>query len=356
MKVIDRYVYKEFLRNFLFSLAFFTVLLLVVRFSEKEMGKFISRNMSVSSSLLSLILQIPSFVFQVAPPSVLFATFFSLGRMTQYNEVTAMKAAGMSLYRVFQPVFIAAFLLALFMIVFSDQVMTRANAKEADIKDSYSRVSGDATQVVFRSSGRRVFYIEHMMPRNHLMRNVTVYEFDEDNNLMRGTFAREASWADETWSLKNGIVRVFDRGRWDETPFEHLEVTVPEDPEVMAKRTKRDLNGMSFSELSKVIGYKKAAGRTVRKDVVALHHKISFPFACFIMALLGAPLFVMFGKSGMAVGFLVTMAISFLYWGIAIAVFEAFGNNGKLPPTLSCWGANLVFAAVGVVLVYKVRK
>jgi lipopolysaccharide export system permease protein len=377
MKVTDRYILREFFRNFLWSLLFFTILLLVVRFSEKEMGGFISRHMSVSSSILSLVFQVPSFVIQVAPPSVLFATFFSLGRMAQNNEITAMKAAGMSLYRIFQPVFIAAFLIALFMIVFNDQVVTWANEKEADIKDSYSRTSGVARYVVFASSGGRMFYIYLMFPRNHRMQNVTIYEFDEDNNLLRETFAREVSWSGETWYLKDGIVRtlkespqfpVFDmasptqsksaaqpeRG-WEETPYEHKEITVPEDPEIMVKET-RDLKEMSFAELSKLIKYKKLAERSVRRDLVSLNDKISFPFACFIMAILGAPLFVIFGRSGMAVGFLLTMFISFLYWSIAIAVFEAFGNNGKLPPMLSCWAANFIFAVVGAGFVYKVKK
>jgi len=355
MKVIDRYILREFLRNFLFSLAFFTILLLIVRFSEKEMGTFISSHMSVLSSMLSLMFQIPSFVIQVAPPSVLFATFFSLGRMTQNNEIAAMKAAGISLYRIFQPVFIVAFLIALFMIVFNDQLVTWANQQEADIKDLYSRTSGVARHVVFASSGGRVFYIYLILLHNHRMQNVTIYEFDGDNNVRRETFAREASWTGETWHLKDGIVRTFKEGGWEETAYEHKEITVPEDPEIMVKGT-RDLKEMSFAELSKLVEYKKLAGRTVRRDLVSLHDKISFPFACFIMALLGAPLFVVFGRSGMAVGFLLTMFISFLYWSIAIAVFEAFGNNGKLPPMLSCWAANFIFLAVGAVFVYKVKK
>ena len=366
MKVIDRYILWEFLRSFLLSLSFFTVLILVVRFSEKDIGRFVSSRMPVSSSILSLVFQIPRFVIQVAPPSVLFATFFSLGRMAQNNEITAMKAASISLYRIFQPVFIAAFLIALFMIVFNDQVVTWANRKEADIKDSHSRTSGVARHVVFASSGGRVFYIYLMFLRNHRMQNVTIYEFDENNNVRSETFAKEASWTGKTWHLKNGIVRIFKEGfdtpsaiqpegGWEETPYEHKEITVPEDPEIMVKGT-RDLEEMSFAELSKLIKYKKLAGRTVRREFVSLHGKISFPFACFIMALLGAPLFVIFGRSGTAVGFLLTMFISFLYWSIAIAVFEAFGNNGKLPPMLSCWAANFIFIVVGTVFVYKVKK
>ena len=355
MKTLDKYLFRGFFRNFLVSLAFFSILLLVVRFSDKEMGRFISWHLTVLESMLSLFYSIPDFMMQVAPPSVLFATFFTLGRMTQNNEITAMKAAGISLYRVFRPVLISAFLVALFMIVFNDQVVTRANRKESEIKQPQSASSRVSRSVVFASSGGRVFYIDLLFLRKREMQNVTIYEFDEDNNVQSGTFARSASWTGSTWRLKNGIVRTFREEGWDEIPYEQKEITVNEDPEIMAKGSK-DLKEMSFSDLSKLIKFKRAAGQIVRRDLVSLYARISFPFACFIMALLGAPLFVIFGKSGTAVGFLLTMSISFLYWGIAIAVFEAFGNNGKLPPMVSCWTANFAFAVVGSVFVYKVKK
>lgn len=427
MRVLDRYILREFLRNFVFSLLFFTVLLLVVRFSEKEMGRFISRNMSVLSSMFSLALQTPGLVIQVAPPSVLFATFFSLGRMAENNEITAMKSAGISLYRVFQPVLIAAFLIALLMIIFNDQVATWATGKDAELEESGSRRSYIATNVVFAGSGGRVFHIgliifskllfsvdeldyqsdldnaivsaglrenfedenitlsedatvsiqekgnrwliidshgKYLVRKegdklnifsNPAMQNVTIHEFGEGNDVRREIFASQASWEGQTWHLTHGIVRTFSGNNWEEEPYARKDLTVPEDPEFMVKSMK-DLKEMSFFEMRELIKHKKLAGQPVRKDRVSLHDKIAFPFACFIMALLGAPLFVVFGRSGMAVGFLFTMFTSFLYWGVAIAVFEAFGNNGKLPPMLSCWAANFIFAAVGVGLVYKVKK
>ncbi|MFC1714266.1 LptF/LptG family permease [Candidatus Poribacteria bacterium] len=355
MKVLGKYLLREFFRNFLVSLAFFTILLLVVRFSEKEMGRFISWRMTVLESMLSLMYQVPRFIVEVAPPSTLFATFFSLGRMAKNNEITAMKAAGVSLYRVFRPVFIAALLIAICVIVFNDQVVARANRRESEIKQPPSISSRVSRNIVFGSSGGRTFYIDTIFLRNHQMNNVTIYEFDEDNNVRSGTFARKVSWAGATWLLRDGVVRTFKEGGWDEMPYEQKEITVNEDPEIMVKGSK-DLREMSFSELSKLVKFKRSAGQIVRRDLVTLYSRISFPFACFIMALLGAPLFIVFGKSGTAVGFLLTMSISFLYWGIAIAVFEAFGNNGKLPPLLSCWMANFIFAVVGAVFVYKVKK
>jgi lipopolysaccharide export system permease protein len=355
MKVIDRYILREFLRNFIFSLIFFTILLLVVQFSEKEIGKFVSRQMSVWESLLSLFYQTPSFIVRVAPPSALFATFFSLGRMEQSNEITAMKASGISLYRVFIPVFIVAFLIAVFLIFFNDQVVTRGLEKDTEIKYSDTRVYRTASNLVFSSSGNRIIYVYLMYLRDRRMQNVTVYTMGSDNKVQKEIYARYANWSGTTWHLRNGVIRTFIGDSWNEQPFDNMEITVPEDPEIMVKGT-RDIEEMSLVELSKLINYKKSAGGTVRKELVAFHHKISFPFACFIMAVLGAPLFIMFGKSGMAVGFLITMFVSFLYWGIAIAVFEAFGNNGKLPPAFSTWIANFIFAIVGIALVYKVKK
>lgn len=355
MKIIDRYILREFLRKFLGSLIFFTILLLIVRFSEKEMGRFINWRMTVKESVLSLLYQTPAFIVQVAPPSVIFATFFSLGRMTQNNEITSMKASGLSLYRVFLPVFIGALMIAFSMIIFNDQVASWATRKDSEIKQPESSISQITRNVVFASSGGRVFYIDHMFLNKNTMSNVTIYEFDDKNNVRSWMFAKKATWADSTWQLEDGVIRTFSETGWTDAPYEQKKITVNEDPKIMVKGT-RDLKEMSFMELSRLIKYKKAAGQIVRRDRVVLHSKLSFPFACFIMALLGAPLFVMFGKSGTAVGFLITMSISFLYWGIAIAVFEAFGNSGKLPPLLACWTANVVFAAVGIVFMFKVKK
>ena len=241
------------------------------------------------------------------------------------------------------------------MIVFNDQVVTRAIGRDAELKDSGSRRSDIATNVVFVGSGGRVFHINLIIFNNHAMQNVTIHEFGEGNDVQREIFASQASWEGQIWRLTRGVVRTFEGDSWEEEPYARMELTVPEDPEFMAKAM-RDPKEMSFSEMRELIKHKKLAGQPVRKDLVSLHDKISFPFACFIMALLGAPLFVVFGRSGMAVGFLLTMFTSFLYWGIAIAVFEAFGNNGKLPPMLSCWAANFIFATAGIVLVYKVKK
>jgi len=355
MKVIDKYLIREFIKSFLACLGFFTALLLVVRFGEKEVGTFIAKRMSLISSIESLFLQVPGYVIQIAPPSMLFATFFSLGRMTQNNEITAMRTCGISLYRIFLPIFLLAFLIAIVMIAFNDQVVTRATKRDIELKGLNPEAPGISRNIVFISSENRVFYIDTINLNNSNMQRLTIYDLDANYDVKSQIDAKEASWTDGIWHLKNGIVRTYKDGIWQENPFNIKDIIVQEDPEIMVKSSQAK-ETMPLKELSKLINYKKRTGQVVRKDLVSFHGRLSFPYACFVMAMLGSPLFVMFGKSGAAVGFLLTMFISFVYWGVAIAIFEALGNNGVLHPIISCWSANIIFMIVGAVFVYKVKK
>ncbi|HGJ64287.1 TPA: YjgP/YjgQ family permease [bacterium] len=355
MKVIDKYITWELLRNFLYSLTFFTVLLLVVRFGEKEMGTYIARKMSVADSLKSLFLQVPGYIIQIAPPSMLFATFFSLGKMTQNNEINAMRTTGISLYRIFLPVIIVSFLISVFLMAFNDQVVTRATVKDLEIKRLDFQRSGTATKVVFVESSNRSFYIDLISLQEKKMYNINIQEFDSDNKVITDIYAKDSDWSEYTWHLKRGVIRTLKDGVWQEESFKQKDIIVQVDPEIMVKGSE-NIQSLSISELAKLIEYKKKTGQTIRKDLVNFYGRLSFPMACFVMALLGAPLFVMFGRSGIAVGFLITIFISFIYWGMALAIFEAFGNNGKLPPFISSWMANIIFISAGIFFVVKVQK
>lgn len=355
MKIITRYVVSELLRSFIYCQLFFTTLLLVVRFSEKEMGTFISKGMSFGKSIVSLMLQTPSYAVQMAPPSILFAMFFSIGRMAQFNEITAMKASGISLYRIFIPILVVALLITIGVIIFNDQVVTWATGKDIDIKSSNLYGSQSASEIVFMSSYNRSFYIKQISLKERTMNDVTIYDFNNENQIIAEQFARKVTWEDGVWHLTDGVTRILKDGSWKEERFKEKYIEVLEDPSIMVKAS-QDLSRLTVNDLLRLIGFKKRTGQTVRKELVAFHSRFSFPFSCFMMALIGAPLFARFGKSGVAVGFLLTMFITFVYWGIAVAIFEALGNNGKLPPIVSSWTANVLFAIVGVGLMIGVKK
>ena len=83
---------------------------------------------------------------------------------------------------------------------------------------------------------------------------------------------------------------------------------------------------------------------------------MAYPFAAFVVVLIGAPISIRFGKAGFFAGLLIAFFLAFMYWGISLATLEGLGENGKLPPIVACWGANVLYATAGSILVWKTPK
>jgi lipopolysaccharide export system permease protein len=111
---------------------------------------------------------------------------------------------------------------------------------------------------------------------------------------------------------------------------------------------------MNIRELKKYILTLRKRGDPVKGELVELYSKISFPLAIFIIALIGAPLALGIGRGGFFLNFGISIAIAFTYWGV-ISLGKSLGKGGMLPPFLSAWIANLIFAGLGIYLICKAR-
>ena len=98
------------------------------------------------------------------------------------------------------------------------------------------------------------------------------------------------------------------------------------------------------------------AGQTTRGEQVKMHHKMAYPFAAFVVVLIGAPISIRFGKSGFFAGLVIAFFLSFMYWGISFATLEGLSENGLISPFVACWGANILYAAVGGILLWRTPK
>ncbi|MCD6507870.1 LptF/LptG family permease [Candidatus Poribacteria bacterium] len=353
MRILERYILREYLRYFLMSFAFFVALVIIVRLGDKEIGELLSGDKPVWDVVRMIIYRAPERVMQVFPAAGLLAIFFTFGRFIQTNELTAMKATGMSFYRMILPPLIATLGICILAGFFNDQIASRANRRVREIegRKAFTR----ERNVIFRASEDKVCYIQNLDVEHHGMKNISIYSFNGDQ-LINSIFARAGKWEGERWTLLDGLERSFSNGREIESrKFDQMDTIIREDPSIFAASGMKPKE-LTYSELARLTRYKLRAGQPVRMERVELNHKIAYPFATFVVVLIGAPLAIWFGSAGFAAGFLITMFVNFMYWGIGIAMFEAMGQNGALPPALSCWAANLIFAAIGLALLIKVRK
>ena len=103
MKLLDKYILKEFLRFFIITFFSFILLFIIVDFFEK-IRMFLSNNASVSQIASYFIFSIPMIISYILPPAVLLATLITFGSFSKSNEITAMKANGVSIYRICLPI------------------------------------------------------------------------------------------------------------------------------------------------------------------------------------------------------------------------------------------------------------
>lgn len=126
------------------------------------------------------------------------------------------------------------------------------------------------------------------------------------------------------------------------------------EPEAFAQRQKKP-EEMGYFELLDYVKVKKRSGQDVAKETTELYLKISFPFVNFIIVLFGAPIAANPKRSGVAIGFAISLFISFVYYTL-IRMGQSFGYSGKLSPLFAAWSANTLFFILGVILLIKAKK
>jgi LPS export ABC transporter permease LptF/LPS export ABC transporter permease LptG len=382
--ILDEYIMRAFASNFALVLVTFWILFTIFTFFEL-IGDIIRNRtplVTVGDYLLNLI---PYILYNVTPLCVLVAVLITFGALSRSSELTAMKAAGISLYRIVIPVVALAAVIACSLFAFDEFYLPAANRRQEALRNSIkgkpaqtflrpdrSWISGQSatevrTAVVANLPGAnpmqvrsaqpvRIFYYQFFDPDRNVFANLTVFEFDPVTfSLQRRIFAASARWDGrvDRWIFENGWVRTFD----GETiaSYEPFVLTtfpqIKEQPQYF-KKEDRPSQEMSFDELSNYISDLRQSGFDTKRLSVQLDRKLAYPAIALVMAILGMPFAFSTGKRGGIAGFAVAIGIAVLYMGTA-SLFEAMGNVSALPPSLAAWSPDLLFGIAGGYLLLR---
>ncbi len=358
MKQLDRYVLREFLGYVLLGLSGFIVIFVVVDVFEK-ISVFLDHQAPLGTVARFYMSLAPQVIVQVLPVALLLATFLALGQLNKFGELTAMRAAGVSLMRILRPVFWVAILATLVSLLLGEFVVPGANRERDHIYDEQiQRIQrptvNERADLTYLGEGGRIFYIRLYLVDEQRMHEVSLQQF-KDGELVRRIDAAEASWDGTQWVFTSGYERTFRNGK--ETAKEFSTLAVPEIAERPADFAKdvRKPDEMNYLELHRYVQKLRASGARVANYLVDLHVKLSFPLINFIVVLIGASLATRLRMQSAALGFGLSVAISFIYYAFMRAG-QALGHNGALPPYLAAWLGDIVFGAVGVVMLFQAQR
>lgn len=359
-RILHRYVIQEFLRILGLSFSGLILAYVVILFFQK-MPLFVEKKASASLMIEYLLYKIPEATFQwTLPFAVLLSTLLALGLLSSHSEITAMKAGGISLYRITFPLLLFSLVASACSFLGNEYIMPPAAQSAQYLLDV--RVRKEESTTVFKKNkiwyhgDNQIFNIQFIDSKKNVLKGFTLYQFDDSFRCIQRVDAKEAKWDNTKWTLVDGAVRDFeDNGSIRLTPFAEKDFPFKETWESF-QRVKVDPDRMGYSDLVAYIEKIQSAGYDSTRYVVAKYAKISYAFMCLVMVLIGIPFALKTSRSGgIAVNIVISVIIAFAY-GVTFYIFISFGKSGVLPPLLAAWTPTLLFSLAGVLTLMSVRQ
>lgn len=352
-----RYLLRDFLANL--GVAFFgLVLILTLGNVFDEFNRIMRHSPPIWAMMTYFALKVPYHITASMPLAVLIATLFTLARMLKSHELVAMRSGGMSQYSIAFPFLAVSMLMSLLIMVFDETVLPWANSARDEIRRVYIKKQPlRENRVVMRaalwSSKGQLIYAREANGEEGVLRGVSIFEFDGLVPVVRADAASVVP-VKESWSLQGSQVY---RWKGSEVSLARAAKSLYPVSEEMKDFLEevRPVEALSLGDLKATIERLKKAGKEYGSEQVFYYFKWAFPFASFIVALLGVGISFTFQsnpREGVAASFGVALFATLAYIGL-VQLGEALGVGGVMPPLAAVWMANVVFLAAGIVLLWK---
>ncbi|HEY7838701.1 MAG TPA: LptF/LptG family permease [Terriglobales bacterium] len=361
--LIEGYVTREFLGYTGLLLASFLILVLISTLFELT-GSILQNHIPLSLVLEYLLYFSPQMLYMMIPVAILVGVLISFGLMSKSNEIIALKASGVSAYRLLVPVLFAAVVLCAFQFALDATWLPAFNQKQDAL---HAQIKGQPPQTYRNPEHKWVFgqnhdiyYFSFYDPGHQAFANVSVFQLNPRQfQLSRRIFARQAQW-DSTlgaWVFTDGWARTLaPPGEAGTQQFQRFQVAtfpdLPEHPAYFATDARQGTQ-MTYTELRHYIQSLRSSGYDVARLSVTLAKKVAYPLITVIMALLAFPFALTVGRRGAVAGLTVAIVVAIAYWSSS-SLLEALGNLNQLPAGLAAWTPDALFLGLGVYLLLRV--
>jgi lipopolysaccharide export system permease protein len=294
------------------------------------------------------------------PMFILLALLFSVSVLARRREILAMKASGLSLYRITWPFLLAACALAYGHFYYSEYLFPPLNQRRLEIKefdiDKKSREARARVHNIYRLISPGYFYtIGNFDTERGEGQDFRLYATGP-GKLNRILYAQRVKYTDYHWQVEQGIQRQFNTPQ-DETftRFDTLTIRdIQDKPEDLAKKMAEPTD-MGIDDLKQYIDLMKRTGGPHIRESIDYKLKFSYPVTSIIIVLICVPFAANPRRSGIAVSFATGAGIALLYF-ILFRVMQSAGYNEKIPDYVAVWGVNAVFGLFGLILMAGARK
>jgi LPS export ABC transporter permease LptF/LPS export ABC transporter permease LptG len=343
-----------------FLVGFLALIIIFNVFTTFELWRFIAANRATLSLVTEyLFYLLPLVSVELFPGSVLIAALMTYALVARRREAVAWWASGQSVYRLMLPGLSFAILIAAGSWFVQERIMPAANVRQDSLR---ARIRGNITQLASGSErrwlvstdGGRIYSYE-FDERRQLLLKPAIYEFDKEQvELKRVTTGEEGKWLpSKEFEIARAQWINLDEARVTRQSAEQLRISGVDPPSVFKPTVDRP-SQLSADRLRPYIRTLKERGADTSTLAVALQHKYAAPFSVIVMALIGMPLAISFGRKSTVVALCSAVVVSLAFWLVS-GGFQQLGEHALLPPGPAVWTPIVIFACGGLYFISRVR-
>ncbi len=362
MRILDKYIIKNFLVPFFYCLALFIFLYIIIDLFG-HLDEILKHGVPMLMLQEYYLSMVPFIVMHTAPVAALISTIYVVSTMNKHDEITAMRAAGINVFRILLPFICMGLAISISVFALSEKLLPVSMKNAQSIKENYIEKEGQ-----YKSTGKkqinnialygktdRLIFIEEYDITNNTATGVTILKQDNNGNVTAKTSAREGKWTGGSWAFSDILIYELDeKGMVKGNPlfFEEKDIEMERPKELISKGTNYEF--MSFKGLSNYIhNFSNTSPDIIQRLSVDLHQKVSLPFTSMVVILIGVAFAIKIkrgGRTAAIMGMGMGLVIGFIYYAL-MATCIALGKGGLLAPFLSAHLANIIFALVGITLI-----
>jgi LPS export ABC transporter permease LptG len=358
MRLLDRYVLRYFLQAYFYCIAAFISIWFIFDISD-NISTFLDERISRSLIAKYYLTQAPQILVILLPVALLLALLFCLGRMSRSNEIVSMLTAGVSVPRVVMPLLLVGLLTSVASTVLNYSLAPHAEyARKTLLDDPKSRRQqvGLLAQIFRNRTDNRTWFIQQFKPGENLFTTVHIVQQDANDNIVTNYIATTALYHPETSSWELQLVKVvhYDKAGnitkmvesaslmidgWSETPFRLSSANVRAEY-------------LSVPELRDYLNFNSDFPSTLLAPFAThLQYRLALPWTCLVIAFIATSLGIGYSRRGIlssvAAAIIIVFAMNFV-----THLFLALGEGARIPDWAAAWTPNVLFGALGLVLLY----
>jgi lipopolysaccharide export system permease protein len=362
MRILRNYFLKEFITPLVLALFVLTFVMLMGNLIRIA-NLVINKGVNLLSVFKLFFFMMPYLLTYTLPVAVLIGVLMSLGRLSGDNEIIAIRAGGISLFRLILPLIVVGLLLSLFLVIFNDRVIPYAHyaSRKTLVEIGMKNPAAALEPGVFINSFQKYVLFIYGIDQNKLS-NVRIYEPQGEGKPTRTIIAKKGEFI--AVPEKNIVKLKLMDGTSDEpdpdnptnfyklnfkTYFMTLSLAQLQDKDKVEKK----LKDMTIQEINTEMQKLKKEGIDTSPMLTEINKKISLAFSCLVFILLGSSLAILTRRREKSINFGLAFLIMGVYY-LLLMGSEALSLRGLLNPILAMWLPNIIFGTIGIALTYKV--